>query len=130
MKYPNAICIAASGWVNAPVVRSRDGRLFIVAYSLHSNFREMEAFVRCIQPAKISPLERSQAKPNKLEELVEQGTFVLKKMKQKGLDRLNDSYTNLQSLSSEYRELQVKIVVALLLISTHLGSVQLGESHA
>ena len=109
LKYPNSICITATGWVNAPVVRSREGRSYIVAYSLHCNFREMETFVRCVQPAKITPLERVRNTVNKLEDLADQGVFALRKLKQRGLDKLIESYTDVKTLSKEYTLLRVSI---------------------
>lgn len=107
IKYPNAICITATGWINAPYIKCKNQRSYIVAYSLHSNFKEIESFVRSVQPAKITPIERVRTTNTKLEELVDQGAFALRKMKQKGLDKLIESYTNIDTQSKEYRNLLV-----------------------
>ncbi len=109
IKYPNAICITATGWINAPFIKCKNQKSFIVAYSLHSNFKEIETFVRSIQPAKITPIERVRTANNKLEELVDQGAFALRKMKQKGLEKLIEAYTNAEMQSKEYRSLIVKV---------------------
>ena len=107
IKYPNAVCITTTGWVNAPMVKGKNERSYIISYSLHSNFRELESFVRCIQPAKIIPLGKVRNAKNKLEELVDQGAFALTKLKQKGLERLIEAYTDINCLSKAYRLLQV-----------------------
>ena len=117
IKYPNAICITATGWINTPVIRCNNQRSYIVSYSLHSNFKEIETFVRSIQPSKITPIVRVRTETNKLEELADQGAFALRKMKQRGLEKLIEAYTSLTTQSKEYRSLLVILAINVMNIS-------------
>jgi hypothetical protein len=49
---PNAVGIIPTGWCNKSFV-TFGGRLHMFPYSLHSNYSELEEFVKSIQPAKI-----------------------------------------------------------------------------
>jgi len=92
-----------------PIVKCKNERSYIISYSLHCNFRELESFVRCIQPAKILPIGKIRNTKNKLEDLTDQGIFALAKLKQKGLEKLTEAYADVNALSKEYRLLQVSL---------------------
>ena len=42
------ICITPTGWVNALDYSQSHARNYMVAYSLHSNFSELEMFVKSV----------------------------------------------------------------------------------
>lgn len=53
---PNAIAITATGWANCSKYINPDKRNYIVPYSLHSNYEEIELFVMSIEPGILIPV--------------------------------------------------------------------------
>lgn len=53
---PNAIAITATGWANCSRYISPDDKNYIVPYSLHSNYEEIELFVMSICPGILRPV--------------------------------------------------------------------------
>lgn len=87
-------------------------------YSLHSNFQELETFVKSIQPAIIKKVNKTRRVDERYQKLLEftQHLISLKKLKQRGYDELFAKYTNPENLTAEYKSWMVLISDSLVTI--------------
>jgi len=99
------ICITPTGWVNLESYSSPDGTKYIVPYSAHSNFEEMETFVRSINPAILKCVVRNKKSAEDVENMREFTSYMatLMHLKQKGYELFVKYYTAPTSLSEEYK---------------------------
>lgn len=97
--------IHLTGWINCPSYLSLQPNEFLVAYSSHSNFAELERFVALVRPAVLSNVvverhaETGEA-PN-----ASNYFFWLKSMPQKGFAELQRRYTDASRASEAYARL-------------------------
>lgn len=58
MKKAGSIGVTLTGWTNLNESSNDGYRSYVVPYSLHSNFREMELLVSWVRPKKLVPIVR------------------------------------------------------------------------
>ena len=74
-------------------------------YSLHSNFEEMETFVRSIHPSKIRCVVKNTNTSQKINNITQFGGYMntIMHLKHRGIDMFNKYYTNPKDHSDEYK---------------------------
>jgi len=83
----------------------------VIAYSLHSNFKEIQALIKSIGPASLIALSRKQNENKKWEKIQEFSNYLISLMhyQQKGYGILVEKYVRVGNFSTEYRNLTVFI---------------------
>jgi DNA repair metallo-beta-lactamase len=102
------IKITPTGWANIKEYISMGEGEYIVPYSSHSNYREIEMFVGSIRPAVLKCVVREHRSNYQKISNVKQFNsymFTLQSLKQTGYERLVKSFTKLETASQEYRDL-------------------------
>ena len=77
-------------------------------YSLHSNFVELDSFVKAVQPSIIRPIVKNKhKKPEKIYNIRGFSSYMNTGLHlyQRGLDFFQKEYTNKESHTEEYKEL-------------------------
>jgi len=99
------IKINPTGWANIKdVISVKDGE-YIVPYSSHSNFKEIEQFVASLSPAVLKCVVRENQSSFKKIGNIKQLTsymFTLQNLKQRGYDFLVKAYVNEKTASKNY----------------------------
>lgn len=80
-------------------------KLQIVPYSLHSNFEEIEKFVRSVCPGVLKCVVKHHGKSEKINKIREYSSYVitLQHLKQRGYDFFLKNYVDKTCLSEEYK---------------------------
>lgn len=117
------IKITPTGWANIKDYISMVEGEFIVPYSSHSNYEEIEQFVASLRPAVLKCVVRenrsSYQKIGNIKQQFNSYMFTLQSLKQTGYDLLVKKYTNIAAASKEY--LALMNPSAMNLISEKLG---------
>ena len=81
----------------------------VIAYSLHSNFSEIESLVKSIGPASLIALSRKSNENKKWEKVQEFSNYLISLMRyqQKGFGILVEKYVRVGNFSQEYKNLRV-----------------------
>ena len=96
--------IHLSGWINCPSYLSLQPNEFLVAYSSHSNYAELERFVALVRPAVLSNVVVERRAEGR-EPPAANYFFWLKNMPQKGFAELQRRYTDSARASPAYARL-------------------------
>lgn len=100
------IFITPTGWGNVKDFVVSKENSFIVSYSLHSNFSEIEMFVKSICPSILKPLVAQKITMEKEKSLISAAGYLasLMNLKQRGTEILARQYARPEQLSEEYRQ--------------------------
>jgi hypothetical protein len=81
-----------------------------VPYSLHSNFVEIEKFVRSICPGILKCVVKAHGKSEKINRIREFSSYVatLQHLKHRGVEFFQKNYIDKNCLSEQYKKYQVK----------------------
>lgn len=99
------IKITPTGWANIKDYISVVEGEYIVPYSSHSNYKEIEMFVNSLRPAVLKCVVRENRSNYQKVNNVKQFNsymFTLQSLKQTGYELLLKKYTNIQNASEEY----------------------------
>ena len=102
------IKITPTGWANIKEYISVVEGEYIVPYSSHSNYKEIEAFVNSLRPAVLKCVVRENRSNYQKVHNVKQFNsymFTLQSLKQTGYELLLKKYTNIETASEEYLSL-------------------------
>lgn len=102
------IKITPTGWANIKEYISVVEGEYIVPYSSHSNYKEIEMFVNSLRPAVLKCVVRENRSNYQKVNNVKQFNsymFTLQSLKQTGYELLLKKYTNIEKASEEYLSL-------------------------
>lgn len=79
----------------------------LLPYSLHSNFEELELFVRSIYPSVLNTVVRNTAKGEKINNISQFSAFMitLMNLKQRGVEFFKKTYVDFSTVSKDYASL-------------------------
>lgn len=103
----NKIFITLTGWSNIKTFTSFKEGAYTIPYSSHSNWDEIEQFVKAICPAKLTcVVQDSMKKTVAVTNMKDQVSYMtsLKNMKQRGYTHLANHYVDIKKLSSNYKK--------------------------
>ena len=106
-----SIKIVPTGWANTKEVISLKENEYIVPYSSHSNFPELEKFVASLEPSRLKCVVRQNKNSNiRIGNIKHFSSymFTLKNLKQRGYDFLLKKYVNIKNASKNYIDLMKK----------------------
>jgi hypothetical protein len=103
----NGIWITLTGWANIKKWVSWSENIYTIPYSSHSNWAEIEMFVKAICPAKLVCVVQDHSKRSTMiTHMKDAGSYMssLKNMKQGGFPYLVNHYVDPMRLSTEYKK--------------------------
>ncbi len=92
------ICITATGWINDKVQISKDKKCFTVPYSLHSNYEEIEEFVRSIKPSILRKIVNNDDQNVRSDVIILKSRLIISIMLWQGVEFLNNPVTDLMQM--------------------------------
>ncbi|EGR29145.1 hypothetical protein IMG5_161990 [Ichthyophthirius multifiliis] len=101
---PDAITITCTGWINIRNYLTWDNINYLVPYSLHSNFQELELFISSVRPSILNQVVRNRPKQQIHEQMLGQNNTLFS-LKQKGLIIFKKNFLSENTMSKEYKEL-------------------------
>lgn len=104
----NSIHVSLTGWINCPRYLCLARGQYLVAYSSHSNYQELDRFVALVRPARLSSIVSEREHGCGGGEGVKslQGCFAwLKFLRQRGPALLREKYVDAGRASAEYARL-------------------------
>ena len=101
------IHINLTGWINCSSYLSLKKNEYLVAYSSHSNFKELDRFVSLIRPAVLNNIVIEKELEASSQHVKHLGNyfFSLKSMKQRGFAMLREKYSDLSRATERYNRL-------------------------
>ncbi|KAL4433126.1 hypothetical protein ABPG74_010821 [Tetrahymena malaccensis] len=111
MESKNEYCVSitCTGWANIQGYITKDDRNYLLPYSLHSNFEELELFVRSIYPSVLNTVVRNQAKGEKINNITQFSAYMvtLMNLKQRGVEFFQKNYIDFSTISKNYQNLML-----------------------
>lgn len=98
--------IRMTGWANTQRSLKMTDSFYVIPYSSHSNYNEIEEFVSHIRPSVIRPIVFSGNKKQlEIKNLNKNNNFMntLRHIKQSGLEYLRNNFTDMSLMSNEYK---------------------------
>ncbi|KAL4481424.1 hypothetical protein ABPG72_010577 [Tetrahymena utriculariae] len=111
MESKNEYCVSitCTGWANIQGYITKDEKNYLLPYSLHSNFEELELFVRSIYPSVLNTVVRNQAKGEKINNITQFSAYMvtLMNLKQRGVEFFQKNYIDFSTISKNYQNLML-----------------------
>ena len=106
------VCIRPTGWCNTQTPLQQRDNEWVVPYSSHSNFAELEKFVASIRPAVLRGVVEGEKDclSGKVGEIkyYHQYSFVLRNIRQRGPAMFTSKYVDYSRASHDYKQLRLE----------------------
>ena len=104
----HSIFIKPTGWANIKKYQFSEGGYYTIPYSSHSNYQELESFVKAICPGKLVcvVMNQGQFSTGRQTNMNQGESYLssLKNLKQRGYQDQCECYTSAKNFSAEYKK--------------------------